>query len=315
MTEDRGKIDPSSVSEYRRRLNLALRFIEGNYCAQIGLEDIAAAAYFSPFHFHRIFSSMLGETPGDNLRRIRLEKAAALLHLEPDYSLTRIALETGFSSSAVFARSFRKRFGVCASEFKERSAERYPQPRRPGEAHSPFAENRSGQPGGKPGKGFPVPEIVPFAGVQVAYVRSMEGYGPSIEKAWKTLYSYAYPRGLVGRGARIFGIPLDDPEVTPKSRCRYFASLTVAESFVPEGRIEAMNLEAGNYAAFPFSGDIRGISDFYRDVYGRWLPASGYQPDDRPSLEEYPPPSGNPSAASGGGTNFRFTLLLPIKPL
>ena len=47
--------------EYIRRLNKALQFIEKNYSENILLEDIADSANFSSYHFHRIFSSMLGE--------------------------------------------------------------------------------------------------------------------------------------------------------------------------------------------------------------------------------------------------------------
>jgi AraC family transcriptional regulator len=110
----------NSRNEYIHRINRALQFIEKFYGDNIGLKDIADAAFFSKYHFHRIFSTILGEAPVEYLRRIRLEKAATFLHLYPNYSITRIALNTGFSSSSVFSRSFQNYFGTTPKEFRKR---------------------------------------------------------------------------------------------------------------------------------------------------------------------------------------------------
>jgi AraC-like DNA-binding protein len=70
-------------------------------------------AYFSRFHFHRIFSAMVGETVTDYLKRVRLQNAALRLFNNPPDSVTDIATAWGFSSSSVFDRAFKKWFGVA----------------------------------------------------------------------------------------------------------------------------------------------------------------------------------------------------------
>ena len=107
--------------EYRIRLNRTLDFLNQNLDQDLSLHTLARTACFSPFHFHRIFVSIIGETPNDYVRRLRLEKAANMLINYPYRLITDIALECGFSSSAVFARAFNSYFGVSARTWRHRN--------------------------------------------------------------------------------------------------------------------------------------------------------------------------------------------------
>jgi len=73
-------------------------------------------AAFSPFHFHRVFFTLTGETLFAYIQRQRLEKAAAVLAAGGETSVLEVALDHGFSSAATFARAFRARFGMSASQ-------------------------------------------------------------------------------------------------------------------------------------------------------------------------------------------------------
>ena len=94
-------------SEYQLRINRVVDHIEAHLAEPLPLEALAKVAAFSPFHFHRIFLAMVGETPQRFIQRLRVEKAATDLRLRPHVSVTEVALEAGFSSSAAFARAFR----------------------------------------------------------------------------------------------------------------------------------------------------------------------------------------------------------------
>jgi AraC family transcriptional regulator len=287
-------------SEYQRRINLALQYIESSFAENIRLEDIASAAQFSPYHFHRLFTSLVGETPLDFLRRIRLEKAAALLTLRPEQPVTQIAFETGFSSPTVFARAFKIRFGVSARDFRKKTAPGKKQPVAP----SSFTLQE------KADLQMLEPlEMRQIPALRLAYARNMKGYGVGIDAAWKKVFSWAFPRGYMKPGIHLYGIPLDDPDVTPVDRCRYFAA-------VPDGLVELWIQAAGWYAVFPFRGLMADFSSFYKRIYGAWLPNSGYLPDNRLSLEEYaftPSTSGSPTNLSEH--IFEFSLLLPVRQI
>ncbi len=99
--------DTALRDEYRARINRVLDYIEHHLDEALTLEVLADVASFSPFHFHRIFSALTGETLGRFILRVRVEKAAGRLIDNPRASITEIALDCGFSGSAAFARAFR----------------------------------------------------------------------------------------------------------------------------------------------------------------------------------------------------------------
>jgi AraC family transcriptional regulator len=102
---------------YVQRINLALDWIVENLEQPLKLQDIARVAHFSPFHFHRIFRALLGETLNQFVRRLRLERALWQLSHKRPRSLTELALACGFASLSDFSRSFKERYGVPPSAF------------------------------------------------------------------------------------------------------------------------------------------------------------------------------------------------------
>ena len=104
-------------AEYAGRINRVIDHIEANLAGDLTLETLAGVAAFSPFHFHRIFRAMVGETLSAFIRRRRVEKAASLLLANPARPVTQVALECGFSTPAAFARVFKESFGSSATEW------------------------------------------------------------------------------------------------------------------------------------------------------------------------------------------------------
>ncbi len=90
--------------EYIGRILRVQDHIERHLADELSLEELASVACFSPFHFHRIYGSLTGETLGTFIQRLRLQKAAALLLQTPDEAVLSIALECGFSGAAVACR-------------------------------------------------------------------------------------------------------------------------------------------------------------------------------------------------------------------
>ncbi|MGB1277337.1 MAG: helix-turn-helix domain-containing protein, partial [Nannocystaceae bacterium] len=103
---------------YIARVNRVVDHIEANLSGSLTLEELAKVAHFSPFHFHRIFTAIVGETLGRYVQRQRLERAANVLISDSEVSVTQVALECGFSSPSTFARAFKSLFGQPANEFR-----------------------------------------------------------------------------------------------------------------------------------------------------------------------------------------------------
>lgn len=107
------------MESYKQRLYKAVDYINSNLSQELSLDSIASAAAFSTYHFHRIFSAILGESLWNYTVRLRLEKAAQLITSTNKISITQIALDTGFSSSSVFSRAFKNYFGISPSNWKK----------------------------------------------------------------------------------------------------------------------------------------------------------------------------------------------------
>jgi transcriptional regulator GlxA family with amidase domain len=83
------------------------------------LETMARAAFFSKFHFLRLFREAYGETPGRYLANVRLERARTLLETT-DRRVTDICLDVGYESLSSFTIAFRTRFGIPPERYRRR---------------------------------------------------------------------------------------------------------------------------------------------------------------------------------------------------
>jgi AraC-like DNA-binding protein len=110
---------PAKARDRRRAVETAL-WIDAHSHRQIDLEDAAGQAGTSPFHFLRLFSSVLGVTPHQYLVRSRLRHAARLL-ADDDVSITDVAYDVGFGDLSNFVRTFHRAAGVSPLRFRQAS--------------------------------------------------------------------------------------------------------------------------------------------------------------------------------------------------
>ena len=87
----------------------------------VSLDALAARAGWSPFHFHRAFRKVVGETPKQYMLRLRLERAAARLATGED-PVVSVAADAGFASHEVFTRAFRRQFGLTPSAYRRKAS-------------------------------------------------------------------------------------------------------------------------------------------------------------------------------------------------
>ncbi|WP_047488945.1 AraC family transcriptional regulator [Terriglobus sp. TAA 43] len=98
------------------RLRRVLEFIEAHLHTDVRLEQLAAEAELSPFHFARLFRETTGITPHQYVLERRIERAKLLLRLK-QMPIVDIAQQSGFSSATNFIRSFRSRVGITPGEW------------------------------------------------------------------------------------------------------------------------------------------------------------------------------------------------------
>lgn len=278
----------------------------------LDLGAIAREAALSSYHFHRIFRGMLGETPLELHRRLRLERAAHRLR-DGETTVTTVAFEAGYDTHEAFTRAFRQAYGTPPSGFRQAALERALGGPRP-------LQIELAAPSGihfrmdaiDPVIRLPLGEtsmdviIETLADLRVATVRHVGPY-QRIPEAFARLGALVGRAGLIGQGSMMIAIYHDDPETTPASELRSDAGVSVADDArLPDGLGE-QRLGAGLYARTTHVGPYTELGDAWSRFMGQWLPKSGYRIRDGESFEVYrnTPEDTRPEA-------LRTDLYLPI---
>ena len=279
------------------RVNAVIDHVLTHLDGRLPLDDLARVARFSPFHFHRIFRSVMGETVAAFVRRVRLERAIVLLSSPEQLDLATIAGRCGYPSGSAFSRAFRTRYGSPPRRF---------------DVAGHRATHRAALDGGRPPRSDVGADLDGFTALlerlperRVAYRRALRPYSSdSVAVETARMRRWAADRGLVG--AAWLGIQWDDPEVVPLDACRYDVAVVVPpEVRVDEGTTET-TLPATLAASVAIAGDVelelRAIDWLYRS----WLPLSGYSPG-LPMMEAW---DGDPAVGADGLYRLRVTLPL-----
>lgn len=317
--------------EYISRLNRVLDYIELNLDRDLSLNQIASVANFSPFHFHRIFSSMMGETLNQFIQRLRIEKAAMFLAAYPERSVTEIAFICGFTSSSSFARTFKEYYKVSASEWR----------RIKNEKHN-LEDSKIGKVKNKPGEVVQVSsmyidnsldkqiwrievsyqdenikaevEVKELPEQTVAYVRHVGPYAADetlFEEYVGKLFKWAGPRGLLNfPETQQFNVYHDDPNVTDEDKLRLSICISVPPETETEGEIGKMKISGGKYAIARFELSNTQFEAAWNSIFGGWLPESGYQPAEGFCFEIC---QNNPKEHPEG--KHIVDICIPVKPL
>ena len=95
--------------------------MDARYAEPLNLDDMAAVAGFSRYHFAREFRVVFGETPRAYLSRRRVERAKDLL-AHANLTVTEVCMVVGFSSLGSFSRRFRELVGCSPSEFRRKAS-------------------------------------------------------------------------------------------------------------------------------------------------------------------------------------------------
>lgn len=246
-----------SINDYISRIDAVIIYIEKNIDKPLALINIANYANFSPFHFHRIFTALEGETPAKFILRLRIEKIARLLQEQKDISITEIAYSCGFNNYTSFNRAFKQHFGMTAQEFRklekailakdkqfynfrgevlERTSTtiRY-------QEDSPiiFGENSIIR-----NTNIQIKKMPAF---EVAYIRFVGNFY-EIEETYNKLLKWATQNNLLDiKDTKLFTVYHDDPSVTERDKLRQSVCITIPNNFKSEVCFSKMTIEAGRY--------------------------------------------------------------------
>jgi AraC family transcriptional regulator len=274
----------ATLGDYKKRMLRVLVHIQHHLDDTLELEELAAVACFSPYHFHRVFTGMVGESVKEYVRRLRLERAASRLKLSRQ-PVIQIALDAGYETHEAFTRAFKAAFGMAPVRFRQHrnpvgammvpSNVHY----RDGMLPKNFKSQRKGVQAMKV-------QIKTLQPMRVAFMRHVGPYD-EVGATWDKLLPWLGKEGYLGADAQFIGICHDDPEVTPPERIRYDACVTVSEQFAPDGDIGVQSIPGGEYAMITHLGPYNKLGETYSKLLGEWLPRSGRVLRSTPCFESY----------------------------
>lgn len=307
------KLKDISRQEYKARLNKVFDYVNKNLDKKINLEKLAEISCFSQFHFHRIFLAFVNETPNNFINRLRIERAANLLIHKKYDSITDIALACGFGSSAAFSRSFKNHFNISASEWREKNKDskicKFESKILKEYADiDDYFDNRNNSSNNSEYE-MKI-ELKEMPSYNIAYVLHIGEYGPEVGKAYDQLCTWAAPRGLLAGDVQFMGISWDNPDITPKEKCRFYAAISVPKDVEPEREVGITQIKAAKCVVGRFQGRSEDFKKAYKKLYAQYLPDNGYQPTDSPCYEiYYKDPAEEPAGF------FDADICIPVKPL
>ena len=238
--------------DYIYHINLALNFVENNLdSTELSLETISRIACYSPFHFHRIFKAVVGETLNSYIIRKRIEKTASMLMHKKGMSITELSLQFGFNSPSSFTRTFKNFYGISPSEFRRQHPSKFSKIRQ--------VESKNGQINLifekyicninnylnwiKMNATIEIKEIPELHFASISHI-GVNG----VENAFNKLIKWAIPKRLMHHSdtkmARIF---YDSFKVTAPDKVRMGISMLTSNDFLEEGEIYKASIKKGKY--------------------------------------------------------------------
>jgi AraC family transcriptional regulator len=246
-----------TAESYSRRLQRETAHIWDHLDEPLDLAKLADIACLSPYHFHRIYRAMLGETLGQTLSRSRLHRASTALVKETT-PIALIAKAAGYGSVPAFSRAFRAAYKVTPTAFRRQKRQ--------------------------PNGGSLMPVIVETRpALRIAAVKH-RGPPQAIGAAFDLVMAWAGPKGVAMPPAWGVAVYLSNMMTVPPEDQEALAGLTVGPEITSDDTVTIHEVPGGKQAIFLYKGPYAHIGQGYQELFG-WLPTSGEERAHQPLFE------------------------------
>jgi AraC family transcriptional regulator len=258
-----------TCQEYYKAVCKAVNLINGHLHETIYLSQLAKSIHISGFHFHRIFKALTGESPGEYIRRLRLEKAAFRLHTSC-MTVLEIAEQTGYQTPQALSKAFRKHFGVSPSVFRQL----------PSVLNTPETPSASQD---------IVPEIRTVEDREVIVRRIIHTHENicAYTDAWQQLIHFMNVNGVPDGKNEYIYLMQDMPFITRPEYIRSYVCISNGQNHKPSGMFSRRIIPGGLYAVFTNRGSCNMPEKLYGRIYREWIPHNGYEVRDIYTFEKF----------------------------
>ncbi|TXR54760.1 AraC family transcriptional regulator [Reinekea thalattae] len=265
----------------QHRINDVLHKIHRDIDQPLSAKQLAEAANWSTFHFHRCFKSVVGENVTDYIRRVRLELAANQLVFFPDLSIGNILSQCGFKSQASFSHAFKKQFACTPSQWRSNGYQaRIRQTQQNWDSAIVERAEKAAN--------YATPQVTvkTLPPRKAVYLRHLS-YGRDIRQTWEKLEVWARQQSLDWDSLPKLGLHHSNADITPLDKCHYVACIEVDISPKKALPLNQFIIPGGSYACFEASGFYGDLLPILHKFYHDWLPNSGYSLAPTPGYANY----------------------------
>lgn len=266
---------------YIDQVEKAIIYIENNLHENIKVEEIAGAASYSYYHFHRIFQALVGESVGNYLRKRRITKAAYDL-IYTDKRIIDIAMYYQFESQEAFTRAFKVSYGVSPKVYRQNRLQQFIGEKK----ELTCIRIRHLQ----DGVTFE-PEIKVITRKKIVGVKGLTSLREvRIPDIWKVFLSRVSEIKNKKRDCPYFSIcevnlGFDMNKFNEDTEYSELVGVEVEDfNNIPEN-METRVIEEGKYAVFTHKGSTNKLGITYDYIWGTWVPCSGAEVDFRDDFE------------------------------
>lgn len=252
----------NQAEDYVKRILKVLVYIEEHIDNELSMDDLAKVACHSPFHFHRIFQAIVGETAHKYVRRLRLQRAAGKL-LYTDQPITEIAMEANYDTPSAFTRAFKQCMGDSPRNYRTLYKEVHAMTKRISELAMIDPE-----------------KIDKIGDLNIYFIRRFGNYEESSKSAWEAMLDLIKKDHLDKSKLRYISISHDDPQITNEDKLRFDACIQTPQRVPEKGEVSRQVIKGGKYAIFSHHGPHKNIQDTFDKIFLKWLPYCKEQFDD-----------------------------------
>lgn len=263
-----GKETVTLQNNYEDRLKRVIAYIYDHLDDEIDLQKLADIACMSPYHWHRVYHAVRGETITSTVKRLRLHRSAGYL-AHSDMPVEEVAQRSGYPNLQSFTRIFKSVYGMPPAQYRKNGGHRRFSNASPERAQTMYE--------------------VEFRTIPAMTAATIKHSGSYMEvgKAFDTLFGWLGARNLMNDMTRTIGIYYDDPDSVPEVELRACAGVVLSSSPELEAPVEYTNIDGGNYAVLQHRGAYAEMKSAYQWFYGTWLTQSDREAADAPCFEEY----------------------------
>lgn len=259
---------PHNWLDYQERLARVTAYIHDHLDEPLDIHRLAEVAHLSPYHWHRVYHALHGETLAATVRRLRLHRASGYL-ATTGLAVSVLARRCGYPNAQSFTRAFRGAYGMSPAQYRQHGQHR----------------------------AFQLSQAQPMAAgyaVALQQVPAMHLAGLThrgsymrIGKAFEATQTRVAAQGLMRPDTRWLAVYHDDPFAVPEAQLRSQAGLSLPPGTAAQPPLETFSVGGGLCAVLRHQGPYATMRAAYQWLYGRWLVDAGHEAANLPVFEEY----------------------------